>query len=147
MQEIIAVFMEDGLFIHELLHILIAFPFAYLLYKKTNSIRLVILLYCFTLLMDADHLVDYFAYYGFHLNIVNFFKMDFFRLTKISYVPLHGWEWLSIVGIFAYKRGWKSFWMVIFLGMMAHLILDTLNVGSFWFYSIIFRYLHGFYFP
>lgn len=129
---------------HEVLHGFIALPFAILLYKKTHSLQLVIILYLVTYFIDLDHLVDYFILKGFVFNLYEFGTGTYFYLTDKTYEPFHAWEWIAILGIIGYKKGWKSVFTAISLGLLAHLILDSLSVGSFLFYSILYRISQGF---
>jgi hypothetical protein len=45
---------------------------------------------------------------------------------------------------FAIKKGWNSYVTAFLMGYLVHLVWDAVNVGSFWFYSIVFRYIVGF---
>ncbi len=146
MQPLIDIIFHHGLIWHEMEHFLFALPFAILLYCKIKSkkmaIRQVFILFLVAYFLDADHLFDYFLYYGFHFSSSDFFRLNYFTPHGISLVPFHAWEWIGILGYISYKKGWKSIWTSITLGMLSHLILDSFNVESVVFYSIIYRSIH-----
>lgn len=132
---------SSGLLLHEVLHGLVALPFAYLLWKKTGSKKLVVLLFVVTYLVDLDHLVDYFSFYGFSFNLSDFLASKHFEITQRAYVPFHAWEWIVLLGIMAKSRGWKSYLTALVLGLLAHFIYDAITQRSFLFYSIAYRAL------
>lgn len=135
-----ALIFRQGTLVHEIMHGIFVFPLLIILYSKTKSLRQVVIALLVTYLLDLDHLVDYFYYHGFTFDIYRFFANNYF-VGHISFVPLHGWEWLAIVSYFASKKGWNSIYTPIAFGMFAHLLLDSINVGSFLFYSFIYRYI------
>ena len=141
-------FFDTNLIAHEIVHGLIALPFAYFLWRKTRNTRLVALLFFVTYFVDTDHLVDYFAYFGFVVDVPQMLAMKFFDASGHIYVPLHGWEYLIVLGILTWKKGWKSLWAAILLGLSAHYIWDSIAVWNPLFYSLLMRASTGFtYFP
>ncbi len=130
---------EFSLFTHELLHAVFAAPFGYLIWRKTKSKKHVALVFLSAYLIDADHLVDYFLYYGLIISPEKFFYGEHFDVTQKAYVPFHGWELLIPLGIVSKLKGWNSIYSAIFVGAFSHYILDALSQGSFLFYSIIYR--------
>lgn len=136
-----------GLLVHEMYHGLFALPFAIFLYRKSRSVNHVLILFTVAYLLDLDHLVDYFIYYGNNFDIRLFWQNDYFEFTPYRFVILHGWEWLMIVGYLAYRKGkkvWNSFYTPIAFALFTHLLLDSINVGSFLFYFFFYRALNGF---
>lgn len=132
---------------HEFLHILLAVPFALFLWKKTKSRKQIAILFLATIFVDLDHLIDYFAYSGFNLNILSFLSGEYFVVTHRAFTLLHAWEWIVILAVIARIRGWNSVYTAILFGLLSHIILDSIVIGRPWFYSIIFRIHRGFYFP
>lgn len=136
--------LESGLFWNELVHAVIAAPFCLLLWKKTKDIKLSLIPLLLAYLMDIDHLIDYWDYYGLGFSLSKFVDLKYFEIPGRAYIPFHAWEWALLLLPFSIKKGWKSRITAINLGVLAHLIWDMLTVGSFFFYSIIYRYLTGF---
>lgn len=135
------------LILHGFFHILLAIPFALFLWKKTGSKKQIAILFLATIFVDLDHLVDYFAFSGFNLNIVNFLSGEYFVVTHKAFTPLHAWEWVLILAIFTRLRGWNTLYAALLLGLLPHIIIDSIATGKPWFYFLIFRFYRGFYFP
>lgn len=139
---------ESGLAVDELMHGLVALPFAAFLYYKSRSVKYFLVPVAATYLIDMDHWVDYFLYYGGSVNLTRFLSGEYFAITSRAVVPLHAWEWLGILCVVAYiKKRWDSVCVGIALGVFAHLIWDSRTVGSVVFYSILYRISHGFIIP
>lgn len=134
---------DGNLLVQEVLHGVFALTFALLVYKKTNSFQKAFLVILFTYVMDADHLFDYYMYFGFNFSLTDFLSAEYFK-TGISYTPLHGWEWVILLGLVSIKKGWNSVFTILIFTIFPHLIFDSLTVGSFVNYSIIRRALVGF---
>lgn len=132
------------LIFHELLHGIIFIPFGFWYYYVTKNFRLVFLAFLITYLLDSDHLVDYFLYWGPKIDFSEVVKMSFFIKSGQVFVPFHAWEWLIFLSIGVYLKSWKSIFGILIIGMIPHLLLDAVHVKSFIFYSIIFRFQHGF---
>lgn len=133
----------NRLIYHEIQHVLIAIPFAWYLWNKTKSPKAIILYFIISIGMDIDHLFDFFGYYGFTFDPALFFKLDYFDGPGRAFVPFHAWEWI-LVTFLLFKKTWKVIWLILMFGMLSHLILDSINVGSIIFYSIIYRAEAGF---
>ena len=100
--------------------------------------------------IDADHLFDYFAYFGWHFNLADFFHAgNYMEQAGKTYILLHGWEYLLplwIIGRFLGKkvkaRGLE--WAVT-LAYLGHLFWDQIsfshNPGA---YFVVYRLLHHF---
>src|SRR4051812_4644602 len=121
---------HQALFPHEIMHGVFATVPAVFLYKKTHSLKLVSVLYLTSYFIDLDHLIDYIFYYGFSFHLSQMLDGNYFNLSGISYVLFHAWEWIVVLLLCAYKKGgWKTYYAAIALGITAHLVLDSLNVG------------------
>jgi hypothetical protein len=135
----------SNLIIYELFHGLVALPFAYLIYKKTKSIKYAFFVMLFTYLIDLDHLIDYFSYYGYSFNLYNFSNVDYFTYSGKAYVVFHAWEWVAAFGLLAYlRKRWNSIFTIITFALLPHLIVDTLTLKSVLIYSIIYRIITNF---
>lgn len=132
------------LLIQEFFHGVFALPFAYIIWKKTKSLKRGLVVILLTYAMDLDHFLDYFLFYGARFNLFEFLSAEYFLITKRAIVPLHGWEWLAVLSLLAYKRGWKSVFTILSFAMAPHLIYDSIVVGSFSFYSFFYRSFKGF---
>lgn len=134
-----------NLLLSEMLHGLVALPFAYSIYKKTKSFKYALAMMLATYLIDLDHLIDYFSFYGISFNLFKFLNVEYFALKGTSYVIFHAWEWVGLFGFLAYlRRSWKSVYTIIAFALLPHLIVDSLTLSSFLYYSIIFRIFSAF---
>ena len=129
-----------NLLIHEVLHGLIVLPSAYYIFKKTNSMKLLALVILVTYMIDIDHLIDYFIFYGFTFNFSDFLRGSQF-VTDKALIILHGWEYVILILYLSKNRRLKWVAFSIILGYIPHLILDTLNVGDVKLYILSYRLL------
>lgn len=136
---------QSGLFVDEIAHGVVTLPFVFFLYLKTKSIRHSVVALLVTYLIDMDHWVDYFLYWGADISLVKFVDAEYFQITQRAVVPLHAWEWLFFLAALSVEqKKWKSILVGVTLGVFAHLIWDSHTVGSVIFYSILYRIYHGF---
>ncbi|KKQ38105.1 MAG: hypothetical protein US53_C0001G0010 [Candidatus Woesebacteria bacterium GW2011_GWA1_37_7] len=130
--------------LQEMIHGIFAIPFAYIIFIKTRSLKSALFVILLTYLLDLDHLLDYFLYFGFKFNVFDFISASYFLNTKRAIVPFHAWEWTLLLFPLSYRKGWRSVFTILLFALIPHLIYDSLVVGSFVFYSIIYRGLKGF---
>jgi len=130
---------------HEFLHGLLALPFAFYMLKKSKSFKIAFLVIVATYLMDADHLVDYFVYFGIKLNIADFFLYDYYY-QPFALIPLHGWEYLVLMFVLYKFRYKQNALLAVIMGYSTHMFLDVVNIGSFLHYSILYRFFNNFIF-
>jgi hypothetical protein len=62
-------------------------------------------------------------------------------------VPLHAWEWVLLLALYAKSKKWKSLATPLAVGIFAHLLVDVFTQRTIIFYSIIFRIFTGFVLP
>lgn len=131
--------MMNPLLRDEIIHGIFAIPAAFFIWHKTKSIKRVCVLFLMVYLIDLDHLIDFWNYWGFNFDVRKFFDIAYFRLSSTAYVLLHAWEWVILLSFIALKRGWRSYYTVTALAIGSHLLYDMITVNSIVFYSIIFR--------
>ena len=94
------------------------------------------------ILIDLDHFVDYFLYYGPKINLSDFFNHRYLASGK-CYIFLHSWEVIMLMWIFSFYFFWLT---PVAAGMTLHLLTD-------WFFgshsrlihlSLIYRWHHKF---
>lgn len=131
---------------HEVVHGIIALPFALLMYAKTRSIKLGLSVVFVTYFLDMDHLIDFLLNVDLKFSLRDFLTLDYFS-SGYARVFFHAWEWVILCGLVAYKRSWRSIFTVLCLGILPHLIYDSITINSLVKYSIIYRISRGFYIP
>lgn len=138
-------FVASGLMWDEILHGVVAVPFGIWLWYKTRSKKLIMVFYLVVYLIDLDHLIDYWLYFGLKLDVIEFLALDFFGEKGTAFLIFHAWEWVLIMYLVWLRRGTlDSMLTAVMLGVFAHLLWDIHNMWSVEFYSIMFRALHGF---
>lgn len=148
-----------SLFLHELTHLIISLCIGFLVWRKYK--KLLPAFFAALLggvLIDIDHLFDYFLVYGLNFNFFNFFNSYQFIVSRKVFVPFHAWEWvILLLFLFVHlenkyrkKRQYAvklllTFTLALTLGVYSHLIIDSLtNAVAPLGYSIIYRALNNF---
>jgi len=98
-----------------------------------------ILIVVLSLLVDVDHLYDYFIWSDGNIKISDFWGTQYFIENNRAYVLFHAWEWTIILGLLSIWRGWKSIFTILFFALVAQLIVDSITVKSFSFYFLTYR--------
>ena len=127
-------------------HLIIALIISFFLYRKTKDLRLVFLCVFVSFAIDLDHLFDFWLGYGFSLDLVKFFEIDYFRINQGVFVPFHSWELVGLIFLlskFVKKYKWVLF--TIALAMFAHILWDTISYKIIPIdYFLVFRASRGF---
>lgn len=97
---------------------------------KDKKFLLVLLFLSLTtgLFFDFDHLVDYFFVHGLNFDFNNIIKGGEFVPNKM-YVPLHGFEYVFILGFLSLlikNKTWKFLFYAMTLSMLIHLFTDMI---------------------
>lgn len=138
-----------GLFVHELIHFILSFTVGYLVFKRYKKLLpAVISAIIGGVLVDFDHLFDYFIAFGIKFNLVYFTSGYSFLKTDKIYIPLHAWEWVTILLIliqFFRSKKIKSALLAFSLALFFHLVVDIyVNHLTIPGYSIIYRIKNNF---
>jgi len=133
-----------SLLVHELIHILLATLAGFVVYKIWGKLFASLLTALIGgVLIDLDHLIDYYIAFGFKFRLNYFLSgFEFLKNEKI-YEFFHAWEWvvLFILLILFFKnRTAKSIFLALALGVLLHLAVDMSENGvSFMGYSFLNR--------
>jgi hypothetical protein len=100
-------------------------------------------------LIDLDHVLEYFLFYGLHFNFTYFIQSRQFLLSNQIRIFFHAWEYFPLLLLAAWLCRRKQILKMIFLTLafagLVHLISDVLINGySVQYYSITYRALHHF---
>ncbi len=99
-------------------------------------------------LIDLDHLIDYFMAFGFHFSLISFIHGVQFAKNEKIYVLFHGWEYVILLLGLAWlaKSGMrlKVMALALSLGAFFHLVIDVnINDGmTLRSYSVVYRSMH-----
>lgn len=101
-------------------------------------------------LIDLDHLIDYFLAFRYRWKVSYFLKGYQFLKSDRIYVFFHGWEYLALIGIASFAVGADGNLRILLFafgaGIFFHLIVDMfVNHGmTFRGYSFFYRLKHHF---
>ncbi len=92
-------------------------------------------------LMDADHLPDFFLHHGPRFNLKAFFRASYEREYKRIFIILHSWELIVPGGLAAWLSGWNPWILGLLAGWIHHMIADQIvNRPHKWGYFITGRW-------
>lgn len=136
------------IFTHEATHLVIGF-LAFLVFRKlTNWKGLLLWVLIPTIFLDIDHLFDYFLAFGVQFNLPAIINGAYFDINKLTVIPFHSIEFLTLLFIIGYKMRHKQSGkrlIAISFGILAHLLVDKfwyqLPLGTYFYLA---RALHGF---
>lgn len=111
---------------HEIIHLLVAFSLSFIVFRKFRSLKLIIILFIVTFLVDLDHIYDYFHFTG-NLSFWEYFaKIDVFSTSQQAFVLAHSWELVIILGVWGWRRRQPAI-LVVSIALAGHLLVDQLT--------------------
>lgn len=126
-------------------HIAVSLPVAGGVYAVSGSWQMAAASVAGGVLVDVDHLLDYFIEYGAHFSIKNFFSSFPEGRYRRIFIPLHGWEWIVVGTVLAWLTGWNVWIVGFMIGFCHHMLTDQLmNSASPLGYSLVWRLATGF---
>lgn len=119
--------MTTSTFFDLLKHMSVTSIIAIFLWYKYRNLKLIIIAYLAGVLVDVDHLFDYFVWAGWRFDFSEFFDPSIYvRATNKAFVLLHGWEYLMILWLIAQrlKRKVAGIHLALILPYLCHLLID-----------------------
>lgn len=139
--------MFPELLVHEVLHLIIGTLLGFTLFKITRKKEVILWVILASLLIDIDHLVDYFLAYGFSFNLSVVSSGEYFDLNKKAILPFHSWE-VALISVslgFIKSIRYRIIFLSIGVGMLGHLLVDQVtNAPPRDFFFILVRITHDF---
>jgi hypothetical protein len=139
------------LFLSELGHLasyFLAVGVIYLVGRKYFSRKNVFIGLISAFFIDIDHLFDYFLYYGFKFNLMEFLDGSYFQFTRRVILPLHSIElatFLLLTWVFIRKKEKYSWLLFLVVGLFVHLVFDMYSNRMPWYaYALLYRVATGF---
>lgn len=118
--------LSTSLLPHEITHLLVALLLGFIVFWKSRSLKLIIILFIVTFLVDLDHIYDYFHFTG-NLSFWEYFsKIDVFSTSQQAFILAHSWELVIILGGWGWRRR-QSAVLVASLALAGHLLVDQLT--------------------
>lgn len=124
-------------------HVGVTLIISIVIYKIYLSFTLVALVIVGGILIDLDHLIDYFLYAGFTFNLKKFALIDFLKSGKV-YLFFHSWELIIFLYIIGFLLGVGKYSLALSLGILGHLLVDSIFHKTFLLYSLFYRIWYNF---
>jgi len=126
-------------------HIAASLAVGALVWAGTRSVLASVTAVTTGILVDLDHLYDYFRSFGWRPDLRHFFRASYDGLYDRVYLPLHSWELIALTVAAAAIAGWPDWMTGLVAGWGHHLLLDQLfNMGAPGAYFFLFRRRHQF---
>lgn len=123
-------------------HFIVAALLSLVIYFKYINLTYISFFIAGAILIDLDHFIDHFLYYGLRFNLKDFFTRRFLSSGRV-YIILHSWELCIIAAILGFI--FESVYLLLFsLGISVHLLVDYFNSRSIFFHFLIYRIVKGF---
>lgn len=126
-------------------HIGLSLSVAVAVYAVFRSTSMAAASFIAGVLLDADHVFDFWREYGLRFDVKFFFNSFHDTLYRTIVLPFHAWEWLLVLAALpAFSIG-SDISIGIFIGASQHLIADQFtNPVCRWGYFFSFRARHAF---
>ena len=138
------------LLLDELVHLALALGVGLIFYWRYRRWELILSALFVGVLIDVDHLIDYFLYFGARINLSNFFNVkSYMEASGKIYVFFHAWEWVIFLWFggrwLGKKKRIKGLEWVLSLAYLVHLVWDCCSCSCHpRSYLITYRALNGF---
>ena len=139
-----------SLYIHLSIHFLLAVLVGYLCGRIFKQVRLGIIVGILGgFLIDLDHVLEYFLFFGPTFNFQYFIESRQFLLSEKIRLYFHAWEYVPILLLLAWffrsQQKLKLIFITLAFSGMIHLVSDIfINNYYFRYYSITYRYQRDF---
>jgi hypothetical protein len=133
-------------------HAAVTLPLAGGAYSLTGSGHIVAGVIAGGILIDVDHLIEFWFDEGFSLDVKKFFTYGNSGVNTRFFILFHSFELLFLIGILARWTPFPDFLYGIIIGAIPHILMDYINIVrrfsyrwySFIIFSFFFRFKHGF---
>ena len=92
-----------------------------------KSIGCAVISFASGVLLDADHLIDYYANHGFTLNPKDVYDACLEMKLNHLYVVLHSYEFLALLWGAIFVFGLSNLWKAFAIGYTQHILLDQIT--------------------
>jgi len=119
------------------LHFLLALAISFIIFIKSGKLAYAIIFLGGGVLIDLDHLIDYYFFFRHKFTLKNFLSCAFLRSGK-AYLFLHSWE-IVFVGLIL-GATLESIELLLFsLSLTLHLVIDNMQRKNLLCYFLIYR--------
>lgn len=124
------------------IHLILAAVISFFIFEYSSNFKYIAIFLCGTLLIDLDHLLDYFFACGLHFSLRGFFGNIHLKSGKV-YLLLHSWELVALIFVFGFSLS-QNYALFLSFGMAVHLIVDNLKRTNKLFYFLTYRIIKKF---
>ena len=124
-------------------HLIVSLAIGGLFYIYTRELRLLLAAIAGGILIDTDHLIDYYYCYRQGFSIRKFISVSYLKSGRI-YVLLHSWELAGLLLIASFMVPFGLVVVVFSLSLAVHLVIDSIHQKTILPYFLIYRLYHGF---
>lgn len=126
-------------------HIICSLTISGIIYFIFRSLPLFFVSLLTGVLIDIDHVIDYYMQESFTLKIKNIYCWCFEARSKFFFLFFHSFELIFLFWVIIYKFKLGIFWIVFAIGLTQHFMLDILfNPLYTYSYFLFYRIIKGF---
>ena len=107
-------------------HITISLFFSAFLFAISKSWIIFTSSFISGVLIDCDHIIDYFWEFGKHFRVKEIFDVHRNEKTLFLMIIFHSWELLSLLSICAFSMSWNPWIVGVTMGFTQHIVLDQI---------------------
>ncbi|MBT6046711.1 MAG: hypothetical protein HON76_09865 [Candidatus Scalindua sp.] len=107
-------------------HVFASIVFSTLFFMVFRSWKISVSSFLSGVLIDIDHIMDYYREYGINLRIKQFFKVCHNQKLSRTWLIFHSWELLAILSICASLMSWDPWIVGLTIGFAQHIVLDQI---------------------
>lgn len=128
-------------------HVIATLTVSSIIYFVFNSFSAFISSLIGGILIDIDHLLDYYLHRGFDLRVKNFFNWCYRNQWETLIIFFHSIELIFIIWLVISVFNLGIFWIGLAIGLSQHIVLDILgnsDMLNLFSYFFIYRFINGF---
>ena len=126
-------------------HVIASIIFSTLFFVVFKSWTIATVSFFSGVLIDIDHVFDYFLEFRKRFEVKEFFDVHHNRKILFFMAIFHSWELLALLSICAFLMSWSPWIVGTIIGFTQHIVLDQIfNKSCKWTYSFFWRMKNNF---
>ena len=126
-------------------HVIASIIFSTLFFMVFKSWKIAAVSFLSGVLIDIDHVFDYFWEFRKRLIVKEFFDLNYQGKTFFLMIVFHSWELLALLSICAFLMSWNPWAVGVTIGFTQHIVLDQIfNKSKRLAYFFLWRLKNGF---
>ena len=107
-------------------HVFASIMFSTLFFLVFKSWTIAVVSFISGVLIDCDHIIDYFWEYRKRFIVKEFFYVRYYGKALFCMAIFHSWELLALLSICAFSMSWNPWILGVTIGLTQHIILDQI---------------------